>query len=131
MTRKQNEYLLDTDVIEHHLIQKSDTHSYLEGLLLKGLCFSTVLNASELLHKAKSDLEVRIILDVLSGIKILGLHSRCSLMVPKYSQLGLDMNRALFCVVADYNRLPIITLTKSQYVKSNLTIHHPEEIVKE
>ena len=131
MTRKQNEYLLDTNVIEDHLIQKSDSQSYLEGLLLKGLCFSTVLNASELLHKAKSELEVRIIIDVLSGIKILGLHSRYSLLVPKYSRLGLDMNRALFCVVADYNKLPIITLTKSKYMKSNLTIHHPEEVVEE
>jgi hypothetical protein len=131
VTRKQNEYLLDTDIIEHHLIQKSDTQSYLEGLLLKGLCFSTVLNASELLHEAKSDLEVRIIIDVLSGIKILGLHSRYSLLVAKYSHLGLDMNRALFCVVADYNKLPIITLTKSHYVKSKLTIYHPEEVVRE
>jgi hypothetical protein len=127
---RANEYLIDTDVLEEHLIHISDkSNSYLELLMQKGICFSTVLNASELLYKAVSIIEQKIVTDLLTSIKILGLHSRYSLLVPKYSVQVKNINEALFCVVADYNKLPIITLKKSKYLKSGLLIYHPKEIM--
>jgi hypothetical protein len=127
---RANEYLIDTDVLEEHLIHISDkSNSYLELLMQKGICFSTVLNVSELLYKADSIIEQKIVEDLLSSIKILGLHSRYSLLVPKYSIKVKNINDALFCVVADYNKLPIVTLKKSKYVKSGLLIYHPKEIM--
>jgi hypothetical protein len=116
-------------VIENHLIQGSiEGDSYLELLLQKGICFSTVLNAAELLYKASAPIEQKIIISVLSALKILGLHSRYSLLVPKYSACVKNFNDALFCVVADYNRLPIVTMNKSKYIKSGLIVYHPKEI---
>jgi hypothetical protein len=96
--------------------------------MLKGICFSTVMNASELLYKSNSITEQKIIIDVLSALKILGLHARYSLLVPKYSNFVKNINEALICVVADYNKLPIITFKKSKYSKCGLTIYHPSEI---
>lgn len=130
MSKKQNEYLIDTDVLEGHLLHnKKEDESYLEKLLQRGICFSTVLNASELLYKAATEIEQRIVLDVLSGLKILGLHSRYSLLVPKYSAHTQNYSEALFCVVADYNKLPIVTLNKYRYRKISLATFHPDEII--
>ena len=129
MPAKSIEFLIDTDVIEDHLVCNcSKNNSYLESLMLKGICFSTVMNASELLYKSNSITEQKIIIDVLSALKILGLHARYSLLVPKYSNFVKNINEALICVVADYNKLPIVTLNKSKYSKCGLTIYHPSEI---
>lgn len=131
MPKNSHEYLIDTDVLEEHLTHNSQSgESYLELLMQKGICFSTVLNASELLCKASSESEERVIIDLLSALKILGLHSRYSLLVPKYRSKVKGLNRSLICVVADYNKLPIITLRKSKYQKSGLRNHHPKEIVR-
>ena len=130
MLKRANEYLIDTGVLEEHLIHNSsECKSYLELLMQKGICFSTVLNAAELLYKAVSIIEQKIVTDLLTSIKILGLHSRYSLLVPKYSLHVKKIDEALFCVVADYNKLPIVTLTKSRYIKSGLLIYHPKEII--
>ena len=130
MLKKQNEYLIDTDVIEEHLLhKKKEDETYLEKLLQRGICFSTVLNASELLYKAATEIEQQMVLDILSGLKILGLNSRYSLLVPKYSAHTKNYSEALFCVVADYNKLPIVTLNKYRYRKIELTIYHPDEIL--
>lgn len=117
-------------MIEDHLTQSSSQkYSYLEKLLIKGICFTTVLNASELLLEVSSEAEERIVIDVLSGLKILGLHPRYSLRIPKYSSSIKNLRDALFCVVADYNKLPIITLSKTKYSKSKLNIYHPREVI--
>lgn len=131
MKLKRNEYLIDTDIIEAHLIHNlPDEDSYLEILLQKGLCFSTVINASQLLYKAQTKAAQQIIIDVLSALKILGIHSRYSLLVPKYSSSTKNINDALFCVFAEYNKLPIVTLKKSKYQKTGLKVIHPQELTR-
>ncbi len=130
MKLKRNEYLIDTDIIEAHLTHNlPGEESYLEMLLQKGLCFSTVLNASELLYQAQSKAAQQIVIDVLSGLKILGIHSRYSLLVPKYSSFTRNINDALFCVFAEYNKLPIVTLKKSKYYRTGLQVIHPKELM--
>lgn len=93
-----------------------------------GICFSTVLNASELLFMADASVEQEIILNLLSSLKILGLHSRYSLLVPKYKNMVSNINDALMCVVAEYNKLPIITLNKNKYDNTNLNVYHPSDL---
>ena len=130
MKLKRNEYLVDTDIIEEHLVHNSpDQDSYLEILLQKGLCFSTVLNASQLLYKAQTKAAQQIVVDVLSALKILGIHSRYSLLLPKYSSSTKNFNDALFCVFAEYNKLPIVTLKKSKYQKTGLPVINPKELM--
>ncbi len=131
MPKRNLEYLIDTDILEEHLTHDSEAdNSFIELLLQNGICFSTVINASELLFKASSSIEQKIVIDVLSALKILGLHSRYSLLVPKYSACVNSFNDALFCVTADYNKLPIVTLNKSKYKKTSLPIYHPNELIK-
>lgn len=131
MGTKNKEFLVDTDVIEDYLITRSEgPDSYLEFLMKTGICFTTVLNASEILHKAASIEEEKIIIDVLSAFKVLGLHSRYSLRISKYSKIIMDLNRALFCVVADYNKLPIVTLEKSKFTGTGLQVYNVSEIMK-
>lgn len=129
MLTRSNEYLVDTDVlIEHLTFTFGDGDSYLELLMQNGICFSTVLNVSELLFVADSYLEREIIIKILSSLKILGLHARYSLLVPKYQGKVKNMNDALMCVVADYNKLPIVTLEKNKYAGTNLKVYHPEDL---
>jgi len=129
LPQRSNEYLVDTDVlIEHLTLPSHNKDSCLELLMQNGICFSTVLNASELLFNANSFLEEKIIINLLSSLKILGLHSRYSLLIPKYRNKVKNMNDALMCIVADYNKLPIITLNKKKYSKSNLAVYHPLEL---
>lgn len=129
MPPKSNEYLVDTDIlIEHLTFNSTDKDSYLELLMQNGICFSTVLSASELLFNADTYLEQEIILRLLSSLKILGLHSRYSLLVPKYKSIVKNINDALMCVVADYNKLPIITLNKNKYAGTKLKVYHPVDL---
>ncbi len=131
MPKGNLEYLIDSDVLEEHLTHDSEANdSFIELLLQQGNCFSTVLNASELLFKAASSIEQKMVIDILSALKILGLHSRYSLLVTKYSVCVQNFNDALFCVVADYNKLPIVTLNKSKYEKTSLPVYHPHEMIK-
>nr|AKQ03708.1 hypothetical protein [uncultured Ignavibacteria bacterium Rifle_16ft_4_minimus_38491] len=107
MPPKSNEYLVDTDIlIEHLTFNSTDKDSYL----------------------ADTYLEQEIILRLLSSLKILGLHSRYSLLVPKYKSIVKNMNDALMCVVADYNKLPIITLNKNKYAGTKLKVYHPVDL---
>jgi predicted nucleic acid-binding protein len=71
-------YLLDTDVIVDYLT--SNENNYLMNLMQTGICFTTVLNASELLAVCKEDNE-NLQRSVLDSLKVLGLHSRYALSV--------------------------------------------------
>lgn len=129
MHHKQNEYLVDTDILIDHLTFDNDNNdSYLELLMQNGICFSTVLNAAELLYRAASDIEKEIILNLLSALKILGLHARYSLRISAYRDSVGNVNDALMCTVADYNKLPIVTFDKLKYSKTDLSVFHPAEL---
>lgn len=132
MSKKRSEYLVDTDVLIDHLVFDDErADSYLESLMKNGICFSTVLTASELLYRADSDIERKIIISTLSALKILGLHSRYSLKISLYKDNVDNINDAIMCVVADYNKLPIVTLNKQKYSKTSLTVYHPDELSQE
>ncbi len=49
-------FLIETDVLADHLITDSKTESYLIKLMKSGICFTSVLNASELYLLADSNL---------------------------------------------------------------------------
>jgi len=119
-------YLLETDVLVDYLV--SNENNYLIKLMSSGICFTTVLNASEVLAACKDDNERSSVRSVLDSLKVLGLHSRYALSVPEFSDKVMSIRDALFAVVSSINKLPIVTLDTEKYKKTKLKIIHPQEV---
>ena len=121
-----DKYLLDTDILVDYVT--SNDMNYLINLMQKGICFTTVLNAAELLAACKNDEEQSAVRNVLDAIKVLGLNSRYALSITEFSEKTGSVRDALFSVVASMNKLPIVTFNKERYRKTNLKIIHPQEV---
>ena len=121
-----NKYLLETDVIVDYLV--SNENNYLIKLMSTGICFTTVLNASEMLAACKNDDEHSAVRSVLDSLKVLGLNSRYALSVPEFSDKVMTIRDALFAVVSSINKLPIVTLDTEKYKKTSLKIIHPQDV---
>lgn len=119
-------YLIDTDIMVDHLI--SSENNYLMNLMQTGICFTTVLNASELLAVCKNDNEQSLVRNILDSLKVLGIHSRYALSIPEFSDKTNNVRDALFSVVASINKLQIVTLGEERYKKTKLKIIHPKEV---
>lgn len=119
-------YLLETDVMVDYLI--SNENNYLINLMQSGICFTTVLNASEMLAACKDEYENSAVRSVLDSLKVLGLHQRYALSVPDFADKTENVRDALFAVVALINKLPIVTLNDVRYKKTNLKIIHPQKV---
>lgn len=121
--------LIETDILVNYLTEDCDNdESDLLTLLQNSIAFTTVLNASELFYHAKSETELDAVKKVLTSLKILGLNSRYSLSIFKYSSLVNSVRDALFCIVADFNKLPIVTYNAEKFNNVNLNIIHPKEL---
>ena len=121
-----DKYLLDTDILVDYVTEND--MNYLVNLMQKGICFTTVLNAAELLAACKNDEEHSAVRNVLDAIKVLGLNSRYALSITEFSVNTGSIRDALFSVVASINKLPIVTFNKEHYRKTNLKIIHPQEV---
>ncbi len=121
-----DKYLLDTDILVDYVT--ANDMNYLVNLMQKGICFTTVLNAAELLAACKNDEEHSAVRNVLDAIKVLGLNSRYALSITEFSEKTGSVRDALFSVVASINKLPIVTFNKERYKKTNLKIIHPQEV---
>jgi predicted nucleic acid-binding protein len=121
-----DKYLLDTDILVDYVT--ANDMNYFINLMQKGICFTTVLNAAELLAACKNDEEQSVVRNVLDAIKVLGLNSRYALSITEFSEKTGSIRDALFSVVASINKLPIVTFNKERYRKTNLKIIHPQEV---
>ncbi|HEX3073434.1 MAG TPA: PIN domain-containing protein [Ignavibacteriales bacterium] len=124
----QKEFLIDTDILADHLSALREDESDLELALQAGICFTTVINASELFYSVANLKEKDIIYNLLKSLKILGIHSRYSISVPEFSDKTETARDALLCATAKINKLPILTNNVSKYVKSGLPVIHPKEL---
>jgi hypothetical protein len=109
-------------------VNGKDGNSTLIGLMQKGICYTTVLNASELLFAANSKVENEFATKVLNSLKVLGLNSRYALSISDFIGKVSSLRDALFLVVADINKLPIVTFDIDKFSKSKLKIIHPQEL---
>jgi predicted nucleic acid-binding protein len=111
-----------------HLTSKKNGQSDLIKLMQKGICFTTVINASELLYVAENEFQTKNIRDVLNAMKVLGLNSRYALKIPEIKIKVNGIRDILILIVAKSNNLPIITYEKSRYDGVGVEIYHPEEV---
>jgi predicted nucleic acid-binding protein len=124
---KTKKFLLETDILWDHLKNDSKEDSYLIRLMQEGICFTTVINASEMLFTAKSEEHKSAITKVLTALKVLGLNSRYSLTIGNYTSLLNSVRDAMIAVVAEYNNLPIVTFEK-KFNKTKLEVIHPQDL---
>lgn len=123
------EFLIETDILLEHLTtEKYKSVSDLEVLMQKGICFTTVINASELLFCAENTEEKNYVVNLLTALKVLGIHSRYSLYVNDYKSKVNNYRDALFCVVSKLNKIPIVTNNKEKYRNSNIEVLSADEI---
>lgn len=123
-----DKYLIESDILADYLTSSDNMDSHLINLMQKGICFTTVLNAAELLASCKNENEKKLVRNVLDSLKVLGLNSRYALSVPEYSDKTKSVRDALFSVVASINKIPIVTFDRERYKKTNLKIIHPQEL---
>ena len=123
-----SKYLLESDILADYLTSSDNMDSHLIHLMQKGICFTTVFNAAELLASCKDGNEKKLVRNVLDSLKVLGLHSRYALSISEYSDKTNSIRDALFSVVSSINKIPIVTFDKERYKKTNLKIFHPQEL---
>ena len=123
-----DKYLLDTDVLVDYLTSTDNKNQDLINFMQTGICFTTVLNASELLATCKNENEEKQVRNVLDSLKVLGIHSRYALSVNDFTSKTESLRDALFSVVSSINKLPIVTFAEERYKKTNLKIIHPQKL---
>lgn len=130
MKRSKNEFLVDASILIEHLECDSE-FSILEATLTNSLIFTTVINASELFALMKNRLIDEEIKSLLCVINVLGIHSRYALGVSTFSDVTRNYSDAIFCVVAERNKLPILTLNEEKYIESGLKIYNGLEVIND
>ncbi|MCF8242172.1 MAG: PIN domain-containing protein [Melioribacteraceae bacterium] len=121
-------YLIETDVILDHLSHEGKNLSYLEIMMTKGICFTTVINASELLYNLETEEQRNNAMKALTALKVIGMHSRYSLNISKFSGKVKTLRDALVCAIASENKLPIISLENSKFAGTEIVTIHPKEL---
>lgn len=125
-------FLIDTDVLVNYLVLKETAKTTsLIDLMQKGICFTSVLNASELFMIAKSDYQKEKVRDLLNALKVLGLHSRYSLSIPNCMNRFNNIRDALFYILAEQNRLIIVSLNPDHYSGLKVKSLHPKSIIQQ
>lgn len=132
MNKQTPEFLIDTDVLMEHLIQKKEAgFSALVKLMLRGLCFTTVINAAEVILNSNDEEEEFYSKSLLSALKVLGIHSRYSLNVKKIKIKHPDLRDSLFLVTAEVNKLNVITFNLDKYQSDKINIIHPDSAIEQ
>jgi len=122
-------YLLETDILIDYLtFNNIGCEPFLLNLMQKGICFTSVLNASELFMAAKNDFEREKIRDLLNAINVLGLHARYSLAVPDCKNNFNNIRDVLFYVLAEQNKLTILSFNPDKYSGLKVNSIHPKMI---
>lgn len=123
-------YLIETDILIEHLTKsKTNKNSFLIDIMQKGICFTSVLNASEMYFAVNSDFEKEKLDNLFYALNVLGIHSRYSLLVPKVSKHFKNIRDALFYILAEQNKLTIVTQFPDKYNDLSCETIHPSQIV--
>jgi len=125
----KTEYLIETDILVDHLVHDDlSTMSILEIAMTKGICFSSVINASELYFRSASLVEKQNVDKVVYALNILGIHSRYSLNISDFFDKVTSVRDALMCSIALNNKLPLLTGEIERYQKCGIKIITPKEL---
>ena len=123
------EFLIENDILLDHLTQKDiSVPSTLEIAMTTGICFTSVINASELYFYSSTQQEKESVDTVLYALKVLGIHQRYSLNISKFFNKVASTRDAIICSVALNNKLPILTDETERYKRSGIKIITSKEL---
>jgi hypothetical protein len=123
---KTNKFLIETDILIDFLTGNHSRHnSYLVRLMQTGICFTSVLNASELYFYARTKNDKNKLDCLFHTINVLGIHSRYCLNVSDVSAHFNNYRDTLFYILANQNRLTIITQYPEKYSGLECKVMHP------
>ena len=123
------EFLIENDILLDHLTQKDiSVLSTLEIAMTTGICFTSVINASELYFYSSTQQEKESVDTVLYALKVLGIHQRYSLNISKFFNKVATTRDAIICSVALNNKLPILTDETERYKRSGIKIITSKEL---
>ena len=120
--------LIETDVLIQHLTVEQNTGSDLEFLMTRYTCFTTVINSSEVYFACKNLEEKEIADKLLRSLKVLGINSRYSLDVFSVRGRVENIRNALIFVLAEKNRLPVVTYKVDKFDNINTGVFTPDEL---
>lgn len=127
--KAQAEFLIETDIIVEHLIQHDlSSPSVLELAMTLGMCFTSVITASELYFNCKDENQKEVVDSVLYAINVLGIHQRYSLNITEFFNKVASVRDALVCTLAKNNKLPILTNDIERFRNSGIKIISPKEL---
>ncbi len=125
----KREFLIETDILKEHLIHSDkSTLSDLELAMTLGVCYTTVINSSEIFFASVDDKESEIFVDMMKSLKVLGLNARYSLNISDFFNKVATVRDALICSVAKHNNLPIFTSQIEKYKDCGLEIINPNQL---
>lgn len=123
-------YFIETDILVDHLVHnRGKGNSFLIKLAQKGICFTSVLNASEIYFSALTELEREKADHLLFAIKVLGIHSRYSLQLKDLNKTFNNYRDVIIYLIAKQNNLTIITQNKDLYHHLDCKVKHPSEVI--
>ncbi len=125
----KREFLVETDILKEHLVHSDkSTLSDLEHAMTLGVCYTTVINSSEIFFASVDDQESEIFVDMMRSLKVLGLNARYSLNISDFFNKVATVRDALICSVAKHNNLPIFTAQIEKYKDCGLEIINPNQL---
>lgn len=127
--KNKTEFLVETDILVGHLIQKDNEKlSDLELAMTEGVCFTTAINSSEMYFNSWNEKERHAVDSVMNAVKVLGIHPRYSLNISEFFNKVASTRDAMICSLAKINKLPILTTQISKYKNSGLKIISPKDL---
>ena len=126
--RTKEEFFIDTDILVEHLNHCCKSKSILEKAMLRGICFTSVINASELYIAVKNDDEKKEVDKLLRTLNVLGIHARYSLSVYEISEHAGNLRDALVGVLVKNNKLPVLTNNNKKYKFANIELIDPQSL---
>jgi predicted nucleic acid-binding protein len=121
MMPRQSEFFIDTDVLGGYLMHEGDGASALRRLLAAGKCYTSVLNAAELLAAARGGSEMRAVMNLLGGLYVLGFHQRYAETFGEIYRGCAErekrgrMRISMIAGVCIANKLPLVTSNMAEY----------------
>ncbi len=128
------QFLIETDILTDYLHHSGAETSVLRKALARGVCYTTMLNAFEVFRSATSKDEERVILQMLTAVRVLGFNARTAqpfALLAREATIELSDRDAIILGMAQASKLVVLTnKLYEQYSKAAIVnvLRSPDEV---